>query len=163
MGSAEGRSPFAGSLRVSLRYNFPPLPATKGARGTVERVLQPPPAEKEFLRQALWRARDNPLAYLGPCSQVCCDVRDSAEPIPADADDDLPTATATEPPATSTPRASKAAGLAPTASHAGPAALEGAARLLSAHVGLPGRAPVSVGLIVLRTCEFLPDLQSLLP
>ena len=34
-GCAEGRSPFAGSLRVSLRYDFFPLPARKGARETV--------------------------------------------------------------------------------------------------------------------------------
>ena len=32
MGSAEGLSPFAGSLRVSLRYNFFPSLARKGTR-----------------------------------------------------------------------------------------------------------------------------------
>ena len=32
MGSAEGLSPFAGSLRVSLRYNFFPFLTRKGAR-----------------------------------------------------------------------------------------------------------------------------------
>jgi len=40
-GSAEGRSPFAGSLRVSLRYNvFSPFLARKGVRGMVEGVFQ---------------------------------------------------------------------------------------------------------------------------
>ena len=33
MGCAEGRSPFAGSLRVSLRYNFFPLPGQEGGQG----------------------------------------------------------------------------------------------------------------------------------
>ena len=41
IGCAEGQSPFAGSLGVSLTYNFPPSwpePAEgKGARGMVER------------------------------------------------------------------------------------------------------------------------------
>jgi hypothetical protein len=32
MGCAEGRSPFAGSLRVSLRYNLFPFLARKEAR-----------------------------------------------------------------------------------------------------------------------------------
>jgi len=30
MGSAEGRSPFAGSLKVFLRYEFFPLPGQEG-------------------------------------------------------------------------------------------------------------------------------------
>ena len=42
MGSAEGLSPFAGSLRVSLRYNFFPFITRKGARGMFERVFQRP-------------------------------------------------------------------------------------------------------------------------
>ena len=45
MRSAEGRSPFAGSLRVSLRYNFFPFLARKGARGMVERLFQHPAKE----------------------------------------------------------------------------------------------------------------------
>ena len=40
MGSAEGLSPFAGSLRASLRYNFIPFLTRKGAKGMVERVFQ---------------------------------------------------------------------------------------------------------------------------
>ena len=40
--SAEGRSPFAGSLRVSLRYKFIPLPGQEGGQGMVERVFQHP-------------------------------------------------------------------------------------------------------------------------
>ena len=40
MGSAEGRSPFAGSLRVSLRYKFSPLLGRKGIREMIERVFQ---------------------------------------------------------------------------------------------------------------------------
>ncbi len=42
MGIAEGPSPFAGSLRVSLRYTFLPFLTRKGARGMVERVFQRP-------------------------------------------------------------------------------------------------------------------------
>ena len=42
MGSAEGLSPFAGSLRVSLRYNFFPSLTGTGAIWIVERVFQPP-------------------------------------------------------------------------------------------------------------------------
>ena len=42
MGSAEGLIPFAGSLRVSLRYNFFPFITRKGARGMFERVFQRP-------------------------------------------------------------------------------------------------------------------------
>ncbi len=42
MGSAEGLSPFAGSLRASLRYNFIPFLTRKGAKGMVERVFQRP-------------------------------------------------------------------------------------------------------------------------
>ena len=42
MGSAEGPSPFAGSLRVSLRYNFPLFLTRKSAKGIVERVFQHP-------------------------------------------------------------------------------------------------------------------------
>ena len=42
MGSAEGLSSFAGSLRVSLRYNFFPFITRKGARGMFERVFQRP-------------------------------------------------------------------------------------------------------------------------
>ena len=42
MGSAEGLSPFAGSLRVSLRYHFFPFITRKGARGMFERVFQRP-------------------------------------------------------------------------------------------------------------------------
>ena len=50
MGGAEGRSPFAGSMRVPLRCNFFPLPGQacpepaegKGVRGMVERVFQHP-------------------------------------------------------------------------------------------------------------------------
>ena len=45
MGSAEGLSPFAGSLRVSLRYNFFPFIPRKGARGMFERVFQRPARE----------------------------------------------------------------------------------------------------------------------
>jgi hypothetical protein len=41
-GCAEGQSPFAGSLRVSLRYNILPLLARKGVRGMVERVFPQP-------------------------------------------------------------------------------------------------------------------------
>ena len=37
MGCAEGPSPFAGGLRVSLRHNFFPFLASKGARGMLER------------------------------------------------------------------------------------------------------------------------------
>ena len=42
MECAEGRSPFAGSLRVSLRYNLVPLPglARKGDREMVEGLFQ---------------------------------------------------------------------------------------------------------------------------
>ena len=36
MGSAEGPSPFDGSLRVSLRYKFLPFLTRKGARRMVE-------------------------------------------------------------------------------------------------------------------------------
>ena len=39
MWCAEGRSPFAGSLRVSLRYTFFPLPGQEGGQGDVERVF----------------------------------------------------------------------------------------------------------------------------
>ena len=42
MGSAEGPSPFAGSLRVSLRYKFPLFLTRKSAKGIVERVFQHP-------------------------------------------------------------------------------------------------------------------------
>ena len=42
MGCAEGRSPIAGSLRVSLRYNFFSLPCQDGRQGTVEIVVQQP-------------------------------------------------------------------------------------------------------------------------
>ena len=37
MGCAEGRSPFAGSLRVSLRYDFSPLPGQGGGLGVPPR------------------------------------------------------------------------------------------------------------------------------
>ena len=37
---AERQSPYAGSLRVSLRYESPPFLARKGARGMVERFFQ---------------------------------------------------------------------------------------------------------------------------
>ena len=33
MGCAEGRSPIAGSLRVSLRYDIFPLPTQEGSQG----------------------------------------------------------------------------------------------------------------------------------
>jgi len=33
MGCAEGRSPFAGGLRVPLRYSFFPLPGQEGGQG----------------------------------------------------------------------------------------------------------------------------------
>jgi hypothetical protein len=39
-GCAEGLRPSAGSLRVSLRYEFFPLPDQEGVRGMVERVFQ---------------------------------------------------------------------------------------------------------------------------
>ena len=42
MECAEGQSPFAGSLRVSLRYDFSPFLARMGARGMVERVSEHP-------------------------------------------------------------------------------------------------------------------------
>ena len=41
MGCAEGRSPFAGSLRVSLKYSFFSFLAKKKVEGTVERAFQP--------------------------------------------------------------------------------------------------------------------------
>ena len=42
-GSAEGRSPFAGSLRVSLRYKSPlPFLDRKGSEGWLGRILQQP-------------------------------------------------------------------------------------------------------------------------
>ena len=41
-GCAEGRSPFAGSLRVPLRYTSSPFLARKGTAGMVERVFQHP-------------------------------------------------------------------------------------------------------------------------
>ena len=41
-GCAEGHSPFAGSLRVSLRYKFFPLSAQEGSQGIVEGVFQQP-------------------------------------------------------------------------------------------------------------------------
>ena len=42
MGCAEGRSPFAGSMRVSLRYDSSPFLARKGVRGMIEMVFQHP-------------------------------------------------------------------------------------------------------------------------
>ena len=39
-GSAKGQSPFAGSLRDTLRYKFSPFLDRKGVRGMVERVFQ---------------------------------------------------------------------------------------------------------------------------
>ena len=39
MGCAEGQSPFAGSLRVSLRYDLYPFLTRKGARGMVGGVF----------------------------------------------------------------------------------------------------------------------------
>ena len=45
MGCAEGLSPFAGSLRMSLRYNCSPLPGQEerqGASGIVEGVFEHP-------------------------------------------------------------------------------------------------------------------------
>jgi len=33
MGCTEGQSPFVGSLRVSLRYNFFPIPGEEGGSG----------------------------------------------------------------------------------------------------------------------------------
>ena len=42
MGNAEGPSPFAGSLGISLRYNFPLFLTRMSAEGIVERVFQHP-------------------------------------------------------------------------------------------------------------------------
>ena len=40
-GCAEGRSPFSGSLRVSLKYNFFPFLTRKRVEGMIERAFQP--------------------------------------------------------------------------------------------------------------------------
>jgi hypothetical protein len=42
MGCAEGQSPFAGSLRVSLSYKFFPLPGQEGGKGDGRKVFQHP-------------------------------------------------------------------------------------------------------------------------
>ena len=42
MGCAEGRSPFAGSLRVLLRYDSPPFLARKGPGGWSKGFFQHP-------------------------------------------------------------------------------------------------------------------------
>ena len=46
MGSAEGRSPFAGSLRMSLSYKFSPIPGQEegqgdGRKGFFNTLLRP--------------------------------------------------------------------------------------------------------------------------
>ena len=46
MGCAEGRSPSAGSLRVSLRYESSPFLATNGARGMVAKGFRHPARRK---------------------------------------------------------------------------------------------------------------------
>ena len=81
MGSAEGLSPFAGSLRVSLRYKFLPFLTRKGTRGMVERVFQRPArslwpiarAEEVLPSPPLFRRRPAHLCLrLQPPRRFCC-------------------------------------------------------------------------------------------
>ena len=60
MGCAEGRSPSVGSLRVSLRYDFSPLPGHEGGRGDDRKGF---PAYLRVCRRAVvvicWAERAN--------------------------------------------------------------------------------------------------------
>ena len=74
-GECRGASPFAESLRVSLRYQFPPFFTRKGANGMAEIVFQRP-------------ARQEALEKVNETAEVTMEgPKEMAQPVPrADGD-----------------------------------------------------------------------------